>query len=90
MVEEEARKQAERDATKAEDSTKPDPTPTSEQTGSSKPEPSPSEVKMDLDDTPVEEGHAPINKQDSSRSDESERKEDPTTMRADDDDAVEY
>jgi hypothetical protein len=90
VVEEEARKQAERDAAKAEESTKPDPTPTSEQTGSLKLEPSPSEAKMDLDDTPVEEGQASINKQDSSRSDESERKDDPTTMQADDDDAVEY
>ncbi|KAF8270222.1 hypothetical protein EI94DRAFT_1723422 [Lactarius quietus] len=89
VVEEEARKQAERDAAKAEESSKPDPSPTGEQTGSSKPEPSPSEAKMDLDDTPVEEGHASINK-DSSRSDESERKDDPTMMQADDDDAVEY
>jgi hypothetical protein len=93
VVEEEARKQAERDAAKAataEESTKPDPTPTSEQTGGVKLEPSPPEAKMDLDDMPVEEGHASINKQDSSRSDESERKDDPTTMQADDDDAVEY
>lgn len=90
MVEEEARKQAERDAAKAEESTKPDPTPTSEQTGGVKLEPSPSDAKMDLDDTPAEEGPTSINKQDSSRSDESERKDNPTTMQADDDDAVEY
>jgi len=90
VVEEEARKQAERDAAKAEESTKPDPTPTSEQTGGVKLEPSPSDAKMDLDDTPAEEGPTSINKQDSSRSDESERKDDPTTMQADDDDAVEY
>ena len=90
MVEEEARKQAEREAVKAEESTKPDPAPTGEQTTDSKPEPSLSEAKMDLDDTPVEEAHGSITNQDESRSDESERKEDPTTMQADDDDAVEY
>ena len=90
MVEEEARKQSEREAARAEESTKPDPTPTGEQTTDSKPEPSPSEAKMDLDDTPAEEAHGSITNQDRSRSDESERKEDPATMQADDDDAVEY
>ncbi|KAI9465213.1 hypothetical protein BJY52DRAFT_1388339 [Lactarius psammicola] len=90
VVEEEARKQAEREAARADESTKPDPTPTSEHPGSPKAEPSPSEAKMDLDDTPAEERQGSVTKQDSSRSDESERKDDPTTMQADDDDAVEY
>ncbi|KAI9441564.1 hypothetical protein H4582DRAFT_2055441 [Lactarius indigo] len=90
VIEEEARKQAEREAAKVDEIIQPDPAPTSEQTGSSKPEPSPSEAKMDLDDSPVEERQGSVTKQDSSRSDESERKDDPTTMQADDDDAVEY
>ncbi|KAH8996863.1 hypothetical protein EDB92DRAFT_1842383 [Lactarius akahatsu] len=90
VVEEEARKQAEREAAKADEITKPDPAPTSEQTESSKLEPSPSEAKMDLDESPVEERQGSVTKQDSSRSDESERKDDPTTIQADDDDAVEY
>ncbi|KAH9175027.1 hypothetical protein EDB89DRAFT_2113438 [Lactarius sanguifluus] len=75
VVEEEARKHAEREA--------PDPAPTSEQTESSKLEPSPSEAKMDLDESPVEERQGSVTKQDSSP-------DDPTTIQADDDDAVEY
>lgn len=90
MVEEEARKQAERETAKAEDNTRPDLVDNNEQTGSSKPELSPSETKMDVDETPTEEGHGSISKQDSSRPDEQERKDDSATMPADDDDAVEY
>jgi hypothetical protein len=90
VVEEEARKQAERDAAKAEDNTRPDPVDNNEQTGSIKPEPSPPEAKMDVDETLAEEGHGSVSKQDSSRPDEQERKDDSATMPADDDDAVEY
>jgi hypothetical protein len=90
VVEEEARKQAEREATKTEDNIKPDLVDNSEQTGSSKPEPSPSEAKMDVDETHAEEGHGSVSKPDSSRPDEQERKDDSVTVPADDDDAVEY
>ncbi|KAI0250042.1 hypothetical protein BJV78DRAFT_1128668 [Lactifluus subvellereus] len=85
VVDEEARKQR-----SAEDNTRPDLVDNNEQTGSSKPEPSPSEAKMDVDETPAEEGHGSVSKQDSSRPDEQERKDDSVTMPADDDDAVEY
>ena len=87
MVEEEARKQVEREAVKAEDDTRPD--PVQEQTGSSIPEPSPSEPRMDVDEA-AEEGHGSTAKRDSSKPDESERKDDTAMVQADDDDAVEY
>jgi hypothetical protein len=87
VVEEEARKQAEREVVKAEDNSRSDPVP--EQTGTSIPEPSPSEPKMDVDET-VTEGHGPTAKQDSLKPDEPERKDDSAMMQADDDDAVEY
>jgi len=90
VVEEEARKQAEREAAKAEDNTRTDLVDNNEQTGSSNPEPPPPEAKMDVDETPAEEGHGSVSKPDSSRPDEQERKEDSATMPADDDDAVEY
>jgi hypothetical protein len=90
VVEEEARKQAEREAAKAEDNTRSDLVNNNEQTGSSNPEPPPPEAKMDVDETPAEEGHGSVSKPDSSRPDEQERKEDSATMPADDDDAVEY
>ncbi|KAI0295249.1 hypothetical protein BC826DRAFT_909350 [Russula brevipes] len=87
VVEEEARKQAEREVVKAEDNSTPDPGP--EQTGTSIPEPSPSEPKMDVDET-VTEGRGSTAKQDSLKPDEPERKDDSAMMQADDDDAVEY
>ncbi|KAI0302305.1 hypothetical protein B0F90DRAFT_1627344 [Multifurca ochricompacta] len=90
VVEEEARKQAEREAAKADENIKPDLVHNSEDGGSSKPEPSLSEARMDVDETLPEEGHGSNPKQDSSRPDESERKDDSATMQADDDDAVEY
>ena len=90
MVEEEARKQAEREAAKVEDNTRSDLVDNNEQTGISNPEPPPPEAKMDVDETPAEEEHGSVSKPDSSRPDEQERKEDSATMPADDDDAVEY
>jgi len=90
VVEEEARKQAEREAAKTEDNTRTDPVHDSEQTGSSIPEPSPLEPRMDADNTAPEEGRGSASKQDSSKPDEQERKDDSAAMQADDDDAVEY
>ena len=90
MVEEEARKHAEREAVKTEDDARPDPVHNNEQTGSSIPEPSPSEPKMDVDESPTEEGPGLTSKQDSSKPDEPERKDDTAVMQADDEDAVEY
>jgi len=86
-VEEEARKQAERKEVKTDDNTRPDPVHGDEQTGSPKPELSPSEPKMDVDETVTEEV---TSKQDGSKPDELERKDDTATMQADDEDAVEY
>lgn len=87
VVEEEARKQAEREEAKADDNTRPDPVHGDEQTGSPKPELSPSEPKMDVDETVTEEV---TSKQDGSKPDEPERKDDTAAMQADDEDAVEY
>jgi hypothetical protein len=87
VVEEEARKQAEREEIKTDDNARPDPVHGDEQTGSPKPELSPSEPKMDVDETVTEEV---TSKQDGSKPDESERKDDTATMQADDEDAVEY
>jgi len=90
VVEEEARKHAEREAVKTEDDARPDPVHNNEQTGSSIPEPSPSEPRMDVDESPTEEGPGLTSKQDSSKPDEPERKDDTAVMQADDEDAVEY
>ena len=90
VVEEEARKQAEHEAVKTEVNPTPDPVHDNEQTGSSVPEPHPSEPKMDVDETPTEEGHGLTSKQDGSKPDEPERKDDTATVQADDEDAVEY
>lgn len=87
MVDEETRKQAEREAVKADDNSRPDPVHNNEQTESSIPEPSPSEPRMDVDETAAEEA---TSKQESSKPDEPERKDDSATIQADDDDAVEY
>lgn len=89
VVEEEARKQAEREAVKTETEVNagPDPVCDNEQTGSSVLEHASSEPKMDVDETPTEEGPS---KQDGSKPDESERKDDTAMMQADDEDAVEY
>ncbi|KAI0262184.1 hypothetical protein BC834DRAFT_925286 [Gloeopeniophorella convolvens] len=90
VVEEEARKQAEREAAKSEEDAKPEPSPTAEQPRSSNPEPSPSEAKMDVDETPAEDRHGSVLKEDNPKPDDSDRKDEPATMQADDDDAVEY
>jgi hypothetical protein len=90
VVEEEARKQAEREASKTEDNVRPDPVHNNEQTGSSMPEPVPSEPKMDVDETPTEEGHGLTSNQDGSKPDEPERKDDTAMVQVDDEDAVEY
>lgn len=90
MAEEEARKQAEREAVKAEDDTGPDPVHNTEKTGDSIPEVSPSEPRMDVDETATDEGQGPTSKQDGPKPDEPERKEDSAAMPADDEDAVEY
>jgi len=90
VVEEEARKQAEREAAKTEDDVRTDPVHDSEQTGSSIPEPSPLGPRMDVDETAPEEGRGSASKPDSSKPDEQERKDDSAAMQADDDDAVEY
>lgn len=86
MTEEEARKQAEREAVKTEDDTGPDPVHNTEKTGDAIPEVSPSEPRMDVDD----EGQGPTSKQEGPKPDEPERKEDSAAMPADDEDAVEY
>jgi hypothetical protein len=90
VVEEEARKQAEREAAKTEDNARPDPVHDNEQTGSFVLESVPSEPKMDVDETPTEEGHGSSSKQDGSKPDEPERKDDTAMVQADDEDAVEY
>ncbi len=90
MIEEEARKQVEREADKAEDDTNPSPVHNTAKTGDSVPELSPSEPRMDVDESVTEEGHGPISKQDGPKPDEPERKDDSTAMQADDEDAVEY
>ena len=92
MIEEEARKQAEREAAKAEDDSGPSPVHNTEKTGDSVPELSPSEPRMDVDvdETVTEEGQGPTSKQDGPKPDEPERKDESTAMQADDDDAVEY
>lgn len=87
VVEEEARKQAEREVIKTDENTRPDPVHGDEQTGSPKPELSPSEPKMDVDETVTEEVNS---KQDGPKPDEPERKDETATMQADDEDAVEY
>ena len=87
MSEEEARKQAERETAKAEDDTDLSPVHNTEKTVA---ELSPSEPRMDVDETITEEGHGPTSKQDGPKPDEPERKDDPTAMQADDEDAVEY
>jgi len=87
VVEEEARKQAEREVVKTDENTIPDPVHGDEQTGSPKPELSPSEPKMDVDETVTKEV---TSKQDGSKPDEPERKDETATMQADDEDAVEY
>lgn len=89
MFDEEARKQAEREAAKADDET-PSPVHDTEITGNSVPELSPSEPRMDVDGTVTEEVPGPTSKQDGPKSDEPERKDDSTAMQADDEDAVEY
>lgn len=91
MFEEEARKQAEREATKAEDDTDPSPVHNTEKTEKTVPELSPSEPRMDVDEAVTDEGHEPTSsKQDGPKPDEPERKDDSTAMQADDEDAVEY
>jgi hypothetical protein len=91
VFEEEARKQAEREATKAEDDDAgPSPVHNTERTENSVPELSPSEPRMDVDETVTEEGQGPSSKQDGPKPDEPERKDDSTAMQADDEDAVEY
>ena len=90
MFEEDARKQAEREAAKEDDDTGPSPVHNTKESGDSVPELSPSEPKMDVDETVTEEGHGPISKQDGTKPDEPERKDDSTAMQADDEDAVEY
>jgi hypothetical protein len=90
VFEEEARKQAEREAAKAEDDTGSSPVHNTEKTGNSVPELSPSEPRMEVDETVPEEGDGPTSKQDGPKPDEPERKDDSTAMQADDDDAVEY
>jgi hypothetical protein len=45
---------------------------------------------MDVDESPTEEGPGLTSKQDSSKPDEPERKDDTAVMQADDEDAVEY
>jgi len=89
VVEEEARKQAEREAAETEVNAT-DPVHNDEQTGSSVPEAVTSEPKMDVDESPTEEGHGLTSKQDGSKSDEPERKDDTAMVQADDEDAVEY
>jgi hypothetical protein len=90
VFEEDARKQAEREAVKAEDETGPGPVDDTEKTGDSIPELSPSEPRMDVDETATEEGQGPALKQDGPKPDEPERKDDSAAMQADDEDAVEY
>ncbi|KAI9508377.1 hypothetical protein F5148DRAFT_1196956 [Russula earlei] len=92
VVEEEARKLAEREAVKADDNAITNPVHNNEQTGGSIPEPSPSEPIMDVDETAPEEGRGSASKQDNPRPDrdEQERKDESAAMQADDDDAVEY
>ena len=90
VIEEEARKQAEREAAKAEDDADPSPIHDTEKTGNSVPELSPLEPKMDVDEAATEEGHGPTSKQDGFKPDEPERKDDSTAMQADDEDAMEY
>lgn len=92
VVEEEARKQAEREAVKTETEVDagPDPVCNNEQTGNSVLESVPSEPKMDVDESPTEEGHGLTSKQDGSKPDEPERKDDTAMVQADDEDAVEY
>jgi hypothetical protein len=90
VIEEEARKQAEREATKAEDDSDPSPVHNTEKTENSLPELSPSEPRMDVDEAITDEGHEPTSKQDGPKPDEPERKDDSTAMQADDEDAVEY
>jgi hypothetical protein len=90
VVEEEARKQAERESVKAEDDTGQGPVHSADKTGSSNPELSPSEPRMDVDEIATEEGQGPTSKQDGPKPDELERKDDSAAMHADDEDAVEY
>jgi hypothetical protein len=91
VVEEEARKQTEREAAKAEDDDNgPSPVHNTEKTENSVAELSPSEPRMDVDETVTEEGQGPTSKQDGPKPDEPERKDDSTAMQADDEDAVEY
>jgi hypothetical protein len=91
VVEEEARKQVEREAAKTEDDIGPDPVRDTPKTGDSIPELSPSEPRMDVDETATDEGQGPASKQDGPKSaDEPERKDDSAAMPADDEDAVEY
>jgi hypothetical protein len=90
VFEEEARKQTEREAVKAEDDTDPSPVHNTEKTENSVPELSPSEPRMEVDETVTEDGHVPTSKQDGPKPDEPERKDDSTAMQADDEDAVEY
>ena len=89
---EEPRKEAEREAIKTETevNARPDSVRNDEQAGSSVSEPAPSEPKMNVDETPTEEGHELTSKQDGSKPDEPERKDDTAMMQADDEDAVEY
>ena len=88
--EEEARKQVEREAAKAEDDAALSPVHNTEKTGNTIPELSPFEPRMDVDETATEEGRGPTSKQDGPKPDEPERKEDSAAMQADDEDAVEY
>ncbi|KAF8500150.1 hypothetical protein F5888DRAFT_1801716 [Russula emetica] len=82
VSEEEARKQVEREAAKAEDHTGPSPVHNTEKNENTVPELSPSEPRMDVDETVTEEGHGPTSKQDGLKPDEPERKDDPTAMQA--------
>ncbi|KAF8496283.1 hypothetical protein F5888DRAFT_1804429 [Russula emetica] len=82
VSEEEARKQVEREAAKAEDDTGPSPVHNTEKNENTVPELSPSEPRMDVDETITEEGHGPTLKQDGLKPDEPERKDDPTAMQA--------
>lgn len=91
VVEEEARKQVEREAAKTEDDTGLDPVRDTPKTGDSIPELSPSEPRMDVDETATDEGQGPASKQEGPKSaDEPERKDDSAAIPADDEDAVEY
>ncbi|KAF8497016.1 hypothetical protein F5888DRAFT_1634536 [Russula emetica] len=82
VSEEEAHKQVEQEAAKAEDHTGPSPVHNTEKNENTVPELSPSEPRMDVDKTVTEEGHGPTSKQDGLKPDEPERKDDPTAMQA--------